>query len=549
MSSFLMRKIVFSILLILCYSLVAHADSDISFSGSLQHDGLFAMQDDEIGTEDYSFPYLSNTYLNLMLSSKWVNAGLRVETMEAPLPGYEGGFKGSGIGNIYIQGKWEWGKLTIGDVYSQFGSGLILRLYEERNLGIDNSLRGGRLELTPYKGIRIEAIGGKQRVYWNCYNKTAWNFNMSQGAVVGGDIELDIDEWSQTMQQKGMTLNIGASWVSKYEPQDTIFKSYAPPTIYNLPRWVGAADARVQFGYKGFSLLAEYAWKANDPSADNNFSYAHGEALLLSASYSRRGLSALLQVKRSENMAFRSDRLARGNAAYINHLPPFTQAHTYYLADLNAYATQLQGEWAFQGELRYTWKRHTAMGGRHGTTLRLHAAHIRGTSDKNWWASTKETYYTDINLELNKRISKRWYINAMYMYQTFNAQVIEGHGELIRSHIVVADVKYVTSDKVEMRAELQYLFSRQDEGQWLYALYELSLFNDLMITVSDMYNIGGTDISSRLNYYMVAASYQKGAHNISLGFGRSRAGYSCVGGVCRFVPAEKGVRINYNFTF
>ena len=30
-----MRKIVFSILLILCYSLVAHADSDISFSGSL----------------------------------------------------------------------------------------------------------------------------------------------------------------------------------------------------------------------------------------------------------------------------------------------------------------------------------------------------------------------------------------------------------------------------------------------------------------------------------------------------------------------------------
>ena len=543
-----MRRVL--VILIACYTSVAIMASDgISFFGSLQHDGLFAMSDEAIGTESYSFPYLSNTYLNLSLTSKWVNAGLRLETMQAPLPGFEAGFKGSGIGNLYVQGNWGWGKLTIGDVYSQFGSGLILRLYEERSMGIDNSLRGARLELTPDKGIHIEAIGGKQRVYWNCYDHTAWNLDFTKGAVVGADAEVDIDEWSERMQQAGVTLNIGASWVSKYQPQDTVFYSLIPSVMYNLPRWVGSADARFSIGYQGFKLLAEYAWKANDPSVDNLFSYKHGEALLLSASYSRRGMSLLLQAKRSQNMSFRSDRMARGIAAHINHLPPFTQTHTYHLADLNAYATQLQGEWAFQGELWYTWKKRTAMGGRYGTTLRLQGAHIRGTTPQSWVSMTKEAYYTDVNLELQKRIAGKWYLNAMYMYQTFNAPVIEGSGELCRSHILVADVKYVTSDKVEMRAELQYLYSKQDEGQWIYALYELSLFNDLMLSVSDMYNIGGTDLSSKLHYYMAAVTYQKGAHRLMASFGRTRAGYNCTGGVCRYVPAQKGVNLSYNFNF
>jgi hypothetical protein len=162
---------------------------------------------------------------------------------------------------------------------------------------------------------------------------------------------------------------------------------------------------------------------------------------------------------------------------------------------------------------------------------------------------TKEAYYTDVNLELQKRIAGKWYLNAMYMYQTFNAPVIEGSGELCRSHILVADVKYVTSDKVEMRAELQYLYSKQDEGQWIYGLYELSLFSDFILSVSDMYNIGGTALATHNHYYMASFTLQKLSHRFMLSFGRTREGYNCTGGVCRYVPQQSGVNLSYNFSF
>ena len=105
-------------------------------------------------------------------------------------------------------------------------------------------------------------------------------------------------------------------------------------------------------------------------------------------------------------MSFRSQRERMGIAGRLNYMPPFAQQHTYSLATQYAYATQYTlGEWAFQGQVYYTWARKTRMGGKYGTTLKLNGAHIRGVHKEG-------EYYTDVNLELNKRISKRWWLNA-----------------------------------------------------------------------------------------------------------------------------------------
>ena len=523
--------------------------------GGIQHEALVPLPTIEKGY------YLSNSYLDIGM--RWdhnednqahfqsLEVMTRAELTQWPLLGYDADFGGYGVSHLHVGATFDWGKVTIGDVYGQFGSGMVLRLYEDRALGVDNALRGGKIEVTPYKGIYFTVLGGKQRRYWNCYTDKAWGWNYKQDAVLGANLDLGLQEWIPQLQEAGANLSIGGSYVSKYQKADTIL--FIDPTamqayMYNLPQWVGAGSVRAQLQMKGWNALVEYAYKANDPSILNDYSYKHGEALLMSLSYSQKGLAVLAQVKRSENMSFRSDRQANLIAGTINHMPPFAMQHTYMLTSLYPYSTDLiANEWAFQGEVRYTWKRGTAMGGKYGTTLKLNASHIRGTTD-TWFGMTEEPYYTDVNLELNKKINKEWYIGAMAMYQTYNKRIIGKNG-IVRSGIGVVEAKYAMNKKVQMRAELQYLYSKQYEGQWVAALYELSLWRQLVLSGQWMYNIGHAPDATNGHYYTVAATYTHGAHRLMAGSTKTRAGFNCSGGVCRYVPEQQGVTLTYNFTW
>lgn len=549
----------YKIALLLCFlPTLLSANDTVYVVGGIQHDGLVPLPTIDAGY------YLSNSYLDLGMRwdhSQDNKAGFqtlelmtRTELTEWPLPGYDAdpSFKGHGISHVHVGATFDWGKVTVGDVYGQFGSGLVLRLYEDRALGVDNALRGGKIEVTPYRGIYITALGGKQRRNWNCYDDGAWGWNYKQDAVLGANLELGLQEWIPQLQEAGANLTIGGSYVSKYQKMDTIpyidikeMQMY----MYNLPQWVGAGSVRAQLQMKGWNAMVEYAYKANDPSILNNYSYKHGEALLMSLSYSQKGLAILAQAKRSENMSLRSDRQANLMAGTINHMPPFATQHTYMLASLYPYGTEkTANEWAFQGEIRYTWKRGTKMGGRYGTTLKLNASHIRGTTD-TWFGMTKEPYYTDINLELNKKITKEWYIGAMAMYQTYNKHVVEGHGDIVRSGIGVVEAKYALNKKVQMRAELQYLYTKQDEGQWVAALYEISLWRQLVLSGQWMYNIGYAHEATNEHFYTVAATYTHGAHRVMAGYTKTREGFNCSGGVCRYVPKQQGITLTYNFTW
>lgn len=139
----------------------------VAVHGSIQADVLFPEEDKEIGTGSYDKKILFNTYGDVNLASQYIDAGLRLEFMKWPLPGYEPDFAGWGVPNIYVKGKFKGIELTAGDFYEQFGSGFILRTYEERSLGIDNSIRGGRLKVNSIKGLRLTALGGLQRRYWD----------------------------------------------------------------------------------------------------------------------------------------------------------------------------------------------------------------------------------------------------------------------------------------------------------------------------------------------------------------------------------------------
>jgi hypothetical protein len=543
--------------LLFCAPFAALAQSSsngVTLHGSVKTDILFPEEDERIGTGSYSDKVLSNTYADLKMLSKYVDAGLRVEYMEQPLPGFETDFKGWGVPNIYVKGKYKGLELTAGDFYEQFGSGFILRTYEERSLGIDNSIRGGRLKVNSLKGLRFTALGGVQRRYWD------WS---TASRIYGADAEFNIDEYSPSLRQHNATWMVGASYVLKKEDDENILVPGSNLRL-NLPNAVSAFDVRTHFTKSNFGVLGEFAWKSQDPSFDNDYTYKKGNAVMISGSYSKSGLSALIQAKRSENMAYRSQRSMNGTSAWLNNMPAFSYQHTYALAALYPYATQAaDGEWAFQGAFSYTFKRKTALGGKYGTKVHVNASYIKGLSYGNDLTGIEpkltmgsngtnykffglgEEYYHDFNIQIDKKVTRDFSFVFMYMNQRYNKTVVEGHGGYINSNIFVYDGKYRLSKKLTLRTELQYLTTPDDEKDWCYGLAELSIAPYIMLSVSDMWNNGST----KTHYYMGAITGNYKANRLMLSYGRTRAGYNCSGGVCRYVPATRGFQISYSYNF
>ena len=556
-------------------SVAQTGDNKITLSGSIQSDMLVPQEDKKIGaekTEDFQ----TNTYVDLMLQHRDFEAGARLEYLEHPLPGFDDeGFKGWGVPNFYLKGKLSWAELTVGTFYEQFGSGFILRTYEERSLGIDNSLLGGRLVVKPVKGVQLKALGGKQRRYWE------WN----KSWISGADVELAIDEWVPAMQQKDTRLTLGASWVNKHEnPNDDAAVSVirdAQRYQLNLPRYVNAFDVRANLSIRNWSLLAEYAQKTDDPSYVNGYIYKKGSAAMLSTSYSKKGFSLLLQAKRSENMASmsRHNENSTHNASTLNHLPAFTQDQTYALAALYPYATQLaDGEWAYQAELGYNFRRNTVLGGKYGMNIKVNYSYVRsidrqftggfvgntigGQTDlagTNGYTSSffkwgDQTYYQDLDIQLSRKFSKTFKLNLMYMNQRYNQAQVQQHGGMVHADIFVADGLFQFSPKARLRVEAQYLSTKQDEGNWVFGLAELSLAPHWMFTVSDMWNCGDSDPAmhadnTHYHYYQALVTYNIGSHRLQAGYGRTREGINCSGGVCRKIPAQKGFTLSYNYNF
>ncbi len=563
-----MRRTTIVLTCLLAVSAAAQAQTDtpnkVTVNGSVQSDILIPQEDESIGTGEYKDWGLTNTYVDVNLKSKYVDAGLRGEYLEHPLPGYENDFKGWGLPHFWVKGKLKDVELTVGTFYEQFGSGFILRTYEERSLGIDNSILGARLAVTPFKGVNMKVLTGRQRRYWD-WNK-AW--------LTGADVELNVDQWSRRMQESGTYLMLGASYVNKHEKTEDIMVDNVHKL--NLPENVNAFDLRARLQKGNVSVLAEYAQKTQDPSFDNQYIYRKGYVAMLSASYSKRGMSVLLQAKRSDNMSFRSRRSMNGTSSFINHLPAFTMDHTYSLAALYPYATQPMGEWAYQAELGYQFKRGTALGGKYGTSVKVNFSHVhslaksertiavrdpeainpqqstvyytgKGTDGYGspFWKWGDQTYYQDLNFQIDKKFTKLFKLNLMYMNQFYNKTVVEGEGGMIHSDIFVADGKYQFNKKFTLRGELQYLATKDDQGDWAFALLELSMLPNWMFTISDQWNCGETD----LHYYMASVTFNMGSHRVQAGYGRTRAGFNCSGGVCRYVPASKGFSLSYNYNF
>lgn len=563
------------------------ADIGSSVHGNFQIDAQYYNPDSLIGAPKVPEKLLSNVFGNLNFIRGKFSAGVRYEAYNNVKQGFLPQYKGQGIVNRFARYQDKLLDVTVGNFYEQFGNGLTLRAYYEPGLLYDNSIDGARIISNPYKGITLKGIIGKQRYF----------FTVGPGIVRGVDGEINLNElFDSVLGAKKTKVMIGGSFVSKYQVgQD--------PNLV-LPENVGTYAGRVNVIRDGFNLSAEYAYKINDPSADNKLSYKYGDALYVSTSYAGDGFSLLFQGKRLDNMSYRSDRAESLQNLLVNYLPATTKQHAYTLMALNPYATQLNGEIGFMAEAQYKFKKGTPLGGKYGMEVTVNYSQANGLKQYAVGDSLTEMtfyetkwdfkelsgkayrtdkvlvdgtyieqdvsyndafrYYQDFFIEISKKFTKKVKGTFMYSHQFYNRNIIQAGSvnagyKNLDSDLGVIDITYKYKTGSALRFEVQGLFTPATDvvttsngiakGNWATGLVEWSVNSNWFIAVFDQWNYGHPDENLRIHYYLGTVGYNNGPHRIALSYGKQSAGIFCVGGVCRNVPASNGLSISITSSF
>jgi len=572
-TKFSLLSLCFIISLFLSTKLIAQNqdNQNINFgtlTGSVQTDFRYYVTDSLIGAAVPLEKIGFNNYFALNYERGNFRAGIRYETYLPALLGYPSSMRGTGIARRYMGYTLKGLDVTVGNLYEQFGSGMILRAQEDRFIGIDNSIDGLSVKYNFNGKARITGIIGRQRNGFTIdeTNSFGKQNRLSAGVVRGLDLELYLHEIfkpKQTEEDKAtqepilnpLSVTVSGSFVSKYE-------DYLG-TIDYVNRNVDAYAGRLFINKGGFSTNVEYVLKASDPSKVNGYINKTGTGFLMNMQYSRPRLGFSVSAKRIDNLDFRSERTAIDNVYYINFVPANTQQHTYRLLTLYPYAVQMLGEWGFQTELIYSLKQDSKVGGKYGTSISLNYATARNLDKKivatdegytaEFFAIGDRTYYQDFNVEINRKLSKKWKAIFMYAYLEYDKDQIEGRTGfgLVKSHTVIADVQYKYSSKLAFRSELQHLATEQDQGNWAYGLLETTINSKFSFYLSNEMNYVGTGANKPKikHYYDFGASYVQGASRFAVSYGRQRAGLLCVGGICRIVPASSGFSFALTSTF
>tara|TARA_B110000483_G_scaffold74643_1_gene92880 strand:+ start:951 stop:2624 length:1674 start_codon:yes stop_codon:yes gene_type:complete len=546
-------------LILFTSKIIGQNNSNGLVSGNIQTIGQYYQEDTIINAALPEHLYGFNGFANINYQKGDFRAGIRYESYLNTLEGYPSTFSGTGIGYRYISWNSDNVGVTVGNFYDQFGSGMIFRAYEERQLGIDNSLDGIRIKYEPFKGFNLKGMIGKQR---HRFEDGLINGN---GIVRAIDGELNINELFDSTNYWKLKATLGGSFVSKFNTDNNT-------TLFNMPKNVGSSSVRLNLRYKKLRFSGEYVYKINDPYPDNqndnfNYIYKNGEGILLNLGYSRKGFAVDFSAKHMDNMLWRSTNVNVGPTdLLIGYLPALTKQHTYNLAaTLYPYATNFYGEIAYQADLIYKIPKKSALGGKYGTSIALNfaTAYVPERNFINDMETTRNSYTTslftrsdsiliqDFNIEIKRKINTKLKMSFNYFNFIFNDNAVKvaNYYKMIYAQIAVLDLTYKINRHHSLRFETQALWTNEDKGDWLFGQIEYTFSPHWYIAVLDQYNSGNLDVDKRVHYGLISTGYINGSHRFSFQYGKQRAGVFCVGGVCRAVPASNGLTFTFTSSF
>jgi len=484
-------------------------------------------------------------YFNLNFRKGAWETGIQLESyLPQSLLGYDPALQGNIVTGYYARYRKKQWDVTGGFLYDQFGSGLVFRTWEDRQLGINNALLGVRVKYA-MPGLNITFLSGNPR--------TA--VTLSEATLTGIDLQADMQEWCKKLP----AWQVGFSVVSKYET----------PQTPQVPATVDLFSARTSLTAGAFDFNFEYAYKSPDALYNNgvidDLVLFDGDAYLFNLGYAVKGFGTNLTLRRAENMRLYAQRDLSGNpynTGLMNYIPALTKQHDYLLTNLFVYSAQDQISFAEQtaGEIGGQWdmflflKRKSFLGGKYGTRIAFNWSRWHGlktefvpalhTYRREMWTPGK-LYYQDINLEIKRKLSRRIKTGFLIMKQDYDRLKLEGHGEMLHNLIVVSDWQVKLKKHSSVRIAGEHLWNNEDEGNWAAAALEYSHRGKWNFFLTDRYHYGTTGI----HYYSAGMSYNYKGNRLSLAYGRERGGLVCVGGVCRYVPPNTGLQMTLNLNF
>ena len=495
----------------------------------------------------------SNDYLKVDYNLGRFSAGVQLDGYLPGLFGYDiykyqqRDSKMTAFLSKYVQ--WEdknWG-VRLGDIYDQFGNGLIFRAYEERALALNNSLAGGRAYYNFNNFVNVKVVAGMPRLY--DVRSSNW--------VYGADLALSISE--MTGWQNGI-LSLEGSYVGRHQNDAVEEFGMIGVTTENL----NMVSGRLNLEVAGFSFRGEYAAKLNEDVYDPVMPAKKGNVVHLDLGYNYKRFSVSATFRRQEHMTTPIEMrpLSIGGGNSMNYVPLLTRQHTYMLANLNPYrGTSIftGGEIGGQVDVYYSLRNKKAR----GKYWNFHAnfSMFNTLNHENFGMEFKSrNAWIDFNFDIERQWNKQLKTTFFYSFQRWDEELNHfdsDHADYCRSHIFVGDVTYKFNKKHSLRVEGQYLVSGDYEGDWVAALVEYNFAPKFSFYVSDMWNWEPMDENysyasekhELLHYYQVGATFTHKFLRAQLSYGRNREGYVCSGGQCRYQPAYTGVNLAFTLTF
>jgi hypothetical protein len=460
---------------------------------------------------DGDFDILEN-WLNLDFSHGIFSAGLRLDVFEPndPDPSISRGKNRFAEFDFkYVQAdigdKREGLEIVGGNYYTLFGRGMVLKSYEDRAIRVDNNLLG--IKVTgKYAGFYLTGLSGM-----------AANINNERKDILHA-VDLEYRNWKW--------LKLGATVASNFPPTDEIARTTM-------------ASVRILPSFWNIDMYAEYTAKFNKDILQNNLNGSGsivGEGFYGNLNFYFGDLSLLAEYKYYDNFAFYS----QDGTIFYNTPPSVRLEYTYILPNRHPSPLNANNETGYQVIGGYNLDDHTYFTAAYSITNTLSSSsyyqrvnqsslpivtqleEVYLTAQRDWDYMTliaafayNEELATDTR-NITPILESRFYIGEVntikiileHQHSTDNSTIEEYYTDVVT---------------------LEYLRSPN---------FSVALVTEMKTTEPE------TDNIIRKFYGFVQTTYKIGGYaDISLLIGTRQAGNICIGGVCRYEPAFKGVEL------